>query len=145
MSHPVSEDLFLEDFELGYTVENRHVITDDIVHSFCALTGDYSPLHVDDEFAKASRFGRRLVHGMLTSAYITEIIGMKLPGRNGIYMNQSLAFRKPVYIGDEVTIRAEIMGIDQEKSRIRLATTCLARNETVVDGEALIFVPKRAN
>jgi len=143
MTYPTATDLFLDDFCLGQVAERRHVIEDADILTFAGITGDYSPLHVDDEFARRSRFGRRLAHGLLTSSFITGIIGMELPGRNGIYMSQTLRFRRPVFIGDEVLVRATMATIDEEKSRITLATSCLVDGEVVVDGEALIFVPRR--
>lgn len=143
MTHPQAGDYYLEDLSVGQVVEKRHVVTDADIHTFARLTGDYSPLHVDEGFAKRSRFGKRLAHGLLTSSFITGIIGMDLPARNGIYLGQTLSFRKPVFIDDEVVVRATVTAIDNEKSRIRLATVCFARGEVAVDGEALIFVPKR--
>ena len=143
MAYPTATDLYLDDFVPGQTAERRHVITDADILAFAGLTGDYSPLHVDDDFARRSRFGRRLAHGLLTASFITGIIGMDLPGRNGIYMSQNLRFRRPVFIGDAVLVRATLAAIDREKSRITLTTACLVNAETVVEGEALIFVPRR--
>ncbi len=142
-SQPASANFYLEDLSVGQTVERKHIITDDQIQAFARLTGDYSPLHVDDEFASTSRFGRRLAHGMLTASFITEIIGMKLPARNGIYMGQTLSFMKPVFIGDEVLYRATITHLDSEKCRIRLQTQCFVDDQLVLDGESLIFVPRR--
>ncbi|PWR21627.1 MaoC family dehydratase [Zavarzinia compransoris] len=143
MTYPIAGDLFLDDLHVGQTAERRHRITDDTIRTFAALTGDYSPLHVDEDFAAGSRFGRRLAHGLLTASFITEIIGMELPARNGIYMGQTLSFRKPVFIGDEVVVRASVAAIDEEKCRIRLTTLCLVDGQVVLEGEALIHVPKR--
>jgi Acyl dehydratase len=143
MAYPEAGDLYFEDLFLGRSAERRHVITDKDIQVFADLTGDYSPLHVDEEFAARSRFGRRLAHGLLTSSFITGILGMELPARNGIYMGQTLSFRKPVFIGDEVTVRVVVAERDEAKSRIRFATQCLVEDTVVVDGEALIFVPRR--
>lgn len=143
MTYPTASDLYLDDLHIGQMAERRHVVTDEDIHAFARLTGDYSPLHVDDAFARRSRFGRRLAHGLLTSSFITGIIGMDLPARNGIYMSQNLRFRRPVFIGDEVLVRATLTDLDYEKSRIKLATHCLVKDDVVVEGEALIFVPRR--
>ena len=143
MAYPQAGDLYFEDLWLGRSAERRRVISEKNIRVFCGLTGDYSPLHVDEDFATRSRFGRRLAHGLLTSSFITGIIGMELPARNGIYMGQTLSFLKPVFIGDELTVRASVAERDEEKSRIRLKTQCLVGETLVVDGAALIFVPRR--
>lgn len=143
MNYPEAGDLYFEDMHVGRSAERRHVITDRDIQVFADLTGDYSPLHVDEAFAQRSRFGRRLAHGLLSSSFITGIIGMELPARNGIYMGQTLSFRRPVFIGDELVVRASVASRDEDKSRIRLTTQCLVDDAIVVDGEALIFVPRR--
>jgi 3-hydroxybutyryl-CoA dehydratase len=140
---PEAGDNYLEDLYVGQTAERRHVVTDDDIQTFAKLTGDYSPLHVDDEFARKSRFGRRLAHGMLTSSFITGIIGMELPARHGIYMGQTLSFRKPVFIGDEIVVKAAVSSIDHEKCRIKLSTVCMVGDQVVLEGESLIYVPRR--
>ena len=80
---------------------------------------------------------------MLSAGYISAVIGTRLPGSGAIYLEQSLRFRRPVRIGDEVTARAEITAIDAERARVTLATTCMVAGKIVVDGEAMIMVPRR--
>jgi 3-hydroxybutyryl-CoA dehydratase len=143
MGTTIAENLYFEDLWIGRSAARRHVITEEDIRTFARLTGDYSPLHVDEEFAARSRFGRRLAHGLLSASFITGIIGMDLPARNGIYMQQTLTFRKPVFIGDELLVRATVAALDPEKSHMRLATQCLVAETVVVDGEALILVPRR--
>ena len=110
---------------------------------FAGLTGDNNPMHIDDEFASSTRFGGRIVHGLLTSSLLSSVIGMKLPGPGCIYMSQNLRFVKPVHIGDTVCARTTVVEVIAEKQRVRMATECLVRGEKVLDGEAVVWVPKK--
>ncbi|WP_148714172.1 MaoC family dehydratase [Chitinolyticbacter meiyuanensis] len=131
-----------EDLSVGLTAEYRKTLTETDVVLFAGLTGDNNPMHIDAEFAAETRFGERVVHGMLTASMLSSVIGMKLPGPGCIYMSQSLRFLKPVHIGETVTATAEVIELLPEKQRVRLKTTCSVRGEPVLDGEALIWVPK---
>ncbi len=134
---------FFEDIEVGMTADYRKTLTETDVVLFAGLTGDNNPMHIDDEFASATRFGGRIVHGLLTSSLLSSVIGMKLPGPGCIYMNQNLRFLKPVHIGETVTARTTVLEVFPEKQRVRMATECLVRGEKVLDGEATVWVPRR--
>lgn len=130
-----------DDYRVGDRVSATRRFTDDDVRRFAELSGDFNPLHLDPEAAARSRFGRRLVHGMLTASLFTRLIGMELPGRGAIYLQQSLRFSAPVFIGDEVEAVVEVSAIDRPRRRMTLATTCRnERGETVISGEALVLV-----
>ena len=135
--------LFLEDLSIGQSAElTRTVQTDDLV-AFAAVTGDDNPVHLDEVFAKTTSFGGRIAHGMLSAGYISAVIGTKLPGAGAIYLEQTLRFRRPVRIGDEVVARAEITAIDIDRARVTLATVCRVSGKAVVEGEATIMVSRR--
>jgi len=131
-----------EDLTVGLTAEYRKTLTETDVVLFAGLTGDNNPMHIDAEFAAETRFGERVVHGMLTASMLSSVIGMKLPGPGCIYMSQSLRFLKPVHIGETVTATAKVLELIADKQRVRLQTTCSVRGEPVLDGEALIWVPR---
>jgi 3-hydroxybutyryl-CoA dehydratase len=131
--------------EVGLHATRTRTVTDTDVVLFATVTGDTNPVHLDDDFAGASRFGRRIAHGMLSGGFISAIIAAELPGPGSIYLSQSLRFLRPVFIGDTVTTRVEIVELIEGKRRIRLATTVRNdRDELVVDGEAVILLPKEA-
>jgi 3-hydroxybutyryl-CoA dehydratase len=135
--------LFLEDLSVGQSAELiRTVQAEDLV-AFATVTGDDNPVHLDEDFAKTTSFGGRIAHGMLSAGYISAVIGTKLPGSGAIYLEQTLRFRRPVRIGDEVTARAEVIAIDAERARVTLVTTCRVAGKVVVEGEATIMVPRR--
>ena len=133
----------LEGFQVGDRVSARRRFEDEDVRRFAELSGDFNELHLDDAAAARSRFGRRLVHGMLTASLFTRLIGMDLPGRGTIYMSQSLRFTRPVFIGDEVEAVVEVSAIDPARRRLTLSTICRnERGEDVIVGEALVMLDR---
>lgn len=128
-------------FAPGQTASLTKTISEEDVAAFARLTGDFNPLHTDDAFARLSRFGDRVAHGMLTAGVISAVLGMHLPGPGGIYVSQSLRFRRPVRIGDTVTATAEVVSFDAGRRRLTVHTTCAnQRGEVVLDGEAVLLV-----
>ncbi len=131
------------DLEIGQAAEVVHTITEEDIKTFGDLSGDYNPLHFDEEWAKTTMFGGRIAHGILTASYISAAIGMNLPGPGTIYMSQSMKFMGPVHIGDTVTARVEVIHKNDEKKRVTLKTTCTNQNgDLVLDGEALVKLMK---
>jgi len=128
-----------QDIKIGDSAESEHTFTEQDIQTFGDLSGDYNPLHFNDEWAKQTMFGGRIAHGILTAALISNVIGMKLPGTGTIYLSQQMRFRKPVKINDRITARVEVVEKDDAKERITLRTTCTNQDEAVVlDGEALV-------
>ncbi len=111
--------IYIEDIRIGMSAEYRKTLTETDVVWFAGLTGDNNPMHIDDEFASSTRFGGRIVHGLLTSSLLSSVIGMKLPGPGCIYMSQNLRFLKPVHNGESVTARTTVLEVFPEKQRVR--------------------------
>ena len=132
-----------DDLEIGMSAEITKVTADNDIRAFAALTGDDNPVHLDEDFAKTTRFGGRIAHGMLTASLISAVIGTRLPGPGCIYVEQVLRFKAPVRIGDEVTARVTVSGLIAEKKFVRLETLCLVGGKTVLEGEATVYVPAR--
>ncbi|CCU84343.1 MULTISPECIES: MaoC family dehydratase [Mesotoga] len=129
-----------EDFFVGQNFSTRRRITTEMVDSFANLTGDRNPVHTDEEFARKSRFGRRIAHGMLSVGIISAILGNEFPGPGSIYMKQEVRFLKPIFLEEEVLITIEILEIKVEKKRLSVRTTVEKNNgELAVDGEALLL------
>lgn len=135
--------LFLEDLSVGQSAELTMTVTEQGIESFAEVTGDNNPVHLDEAYAAGTPFKTRIAHGMLSAGYISAVIGTKLPGPGAIYISQALRFKRPVKIGDEVTAKATITAIDQEKARVTLDTVCTVADKPVVEGEAVIMVPRR--
>lgn len=135
--------LFLEDLSVGQSAELARVVAASDLEAFAAVTGDDNPVHLDETFAVTTSFGGRIAHGMLSAGYISAVIGTRLPGPGAIYISQTLRFRRPVRIGDTVTTRVEITGIDEARGRVTLKTVCTVGGKVVVEGEAEIMAPRR--
>ncbi len=136
-------ELAFEDLQLGWAAETvRHVEAADI-DAFAKVSGDYNPIHVDEEFAATTVFKSRIAHGMLSGAYISALMASRLPGKGSVYLSQSLRFLRPVRIGDDVTVRIEVVELDEKKAHATLKTTCKLGRKMAVDGEATVMVPRR--
>jgi len=130
---------------VGQRASAVRTVTDTDVVMFAAVTGDLNPVHVDAEHAAASRFGGRIAHGMFAGGLVSAVMASQLPGPGAIYLSQSLRFVRPVRIGDVITVRVEVLERFETRRRIRVATVCTnQRDETVVDGEAMLMIPTDA-
>jgi 3-hydroxybutyryl-CoA dehydratase len=128
-------------FNLGDNASISKTITDADIHAFAEVTGDHNPLHLDDEYAAKTRFGRRIAHGMLCASLISAVLANELPGAGSVYLSQTLKFVKPVFPGDTVTARVTVIGIRDDKPIMKLETVCLnQRDEPVLQGEATVLV-----
>jgi 3-hydroxybutyryl-CoA dehydratase len=134
----------LEDLEIGQTAELSRTVTARDIDGFAAVTGDTNPVHLDEAYAAATAFKGRIAHGMLSAGYISAVLGTRLPGPGAIYVSQALNFRRPVRIGDEVTAEVKVTAIDAARGRVTFATQCVVAGKTVVEGEAVVIVPRRA-
>ena len=138
------QGLNFEDLSVGQSAEMTHVVTAAVIDAFAAVSGDTNPVHLDEAYASQTQFQGRIAHGMLSAAYISAVLGTRLPGPGAIYLNQSLRFRRPVRIGDEVTARVTVEALDERRGQATLATVCLVGGKAVVEGEATIMVPRRS-
>ena len=134
---------YLEDLHVGQTAERRRRVREADIAAFAAVTGDDNPLHLDEAYAATTSFKGRIAHGMLSAGYISAVLGTQLPGPGAIYVSQSLNFRRPVRIGDEVTAEVKVAAIDAARGRVTLETACVVAGKTVVEGEAVVMVPRR--
>jgi len=128
-------------FKPGDTASLSKTIGDDDIRAFANASGDHNPLHLDEEFARQTRFGKRIAHGMLSASLISAVLANDLPGQGSIYLGQSLQFVAPVFPGDTVTARVTVTSIREDKPIIKLETVCTnQRDEVVVRGEATVLV-----
>jgi 3-hydroxybutyryl-CoA dehydratase len=132
-----------EDMDIGMAHETVHEITEDDIQKFAEVSGDYNPLHMDDEFAKTTIFGQRIAHGALTASYISGILGNNLPGPGAIFTGLSMRFRRPVFIGDTVTVRAEVSEKKDRGNQVTLKVACMVDGKRVITGEAQVVAQRR--
>jgi len=129
------------ELKIGDSFSNRRQITDQLIRSFADLSGDYNPIHLDDEFAKTTRFGRRIAHGMLSGAFISAVLGYEFEARKIVYLSQTMRFVAPVYIDDTITTTATITKIREEKGVVVMETRCTNQTgEVTLRGEAVVMI-----
>lgn len=125
---------------LGTRATITRTITDNDVTQFAEITGDDNPVHLDEQYAATTRFGQRIVHGILTAGLISAVIGTQLPGLGAIYLSQQLKFLAPVHRGDTITASAEVIASRPDKRILTLRTQCVNQDGVVViDGEAVVM------
>ena len=131
----------IDDIYIGQVYEVKRVVTDEMVKLFDEATGDKNPVHLDEEYAKNTIFGGRIAHGILSLGIISSVLGMEFPGAGTIYLMQNAKFKRPVYIGEEVTVKLIVKEIDREKRRVLLETYVVKENgENAIEGEALVKI-----
>jgi len=130
------DDIFIGQQE-SFTIN----ITESMVEKFSNLSGDLNPLHMDNKFAESSSFNKRIVHGMLLASFFSQLIGMKLPGKNALYFSQTLNFRSPCYIDDQIEVVGEVIEKSDSTQIITVSTTIFNKSKTcLIDGIAKIIV-----
>ena len=130
---------------VGQTAERSLTVTAESVRTFAALTGDYNPLHFDEAFAAGTRFGRLVAQGGLTTGILHALVAMDLPGPGTVFLSQSWKFTAPVYIGDTITAKAEVMSVHATKpvTQLRIVVT-RGDGEVVLEGEAWCYTLRPA-
>jgi acyl dehydratase len=132
----------ISQIETGESCECSFRVTADRVRKFADATGDHNPLHTDEDFARRSIFKRPVAHGMLSAGLVSGVLGTRFPGIGTIYLSQSMQFRRPVFIGDELTVRLTVLEKISAKNQIRIETLCVNQEgKAVLTGEALVIPP----
>ena len=117
---------------LGDSFETMEKITNSMINDFAKLSGDKNPIHLNDDYAKKTPFGKRVAHGMLIGSLISKVLGMDYPGNGTIYLSQELKFISPVYIDDVIKIIVEVIQIKSKKNILKLKTNCTNEKETLL-------------
>lgn len=129
-------------YYVGQCAEFAKTFYENDVYLFAGISGDFNPLHLDEEAAKNSIFRRRVIHGALLNALVSTALGMYLPGEGTIYISQDSCFKRPVFIGDTVTVKVKISEIDK-RNRARMSTNIFnQRGEIVLEGTAYVALPQ---
>ena len=140
MTEKASEISF-DDISIGQKESFSKKITESMLDEFSKFSGDLNPLHMDDEFAGSSTFGKRIVHGMLLASFFSQLIGMRLPGKNALYFSQTLNFRSPCYINDEIQVEGKVTEKSNSTRIITISTSIFNKSGTcLIDGIAKVIV-----
>jgi 3-hydroxybutyryl-CoA dehydratase len=131
-----------DELPIGKKATYTRTVTEQDIALFAVVSGDVNPLHLDAEFAKGTMFGERIAHGMMTGAIVSAALVMALTGPGAIYRSQSLRFRRPVKIGDVITVHLEITERNEDKKVLTIDCNCINQNgESVALGVAEIVAP----
>jgi 3-hydroxybutyryl-CoA dehydratase len=134
---------FFEDLEVGMQACHEKTVSEGDIASFAEVSGDFNPVHMDEDYASGTFFKSRIAHGMLTASFISTVLGTRLPGHGSIYLSQTLRFLAPVRIGDTVRALVRVVSLDMARRRAQFACFCEVNGKIVVEGEATVFVPSR--
>lgn len=138
-----TQGYYLEDLSVGMSAERKMIVTAEKIDTFAELSQDFNPIHMDEEFAKTTAFGGRIAHGALSASLISAVLGNDIPGPGAIFVELNLRFRKPAFIGDEITARAEVVEIKERMGRVKMKVTCQINGKTIIRGDAGVMVMKR--
>ena len=140
MSEDLSE-LTFDQITIGLTKEFHVVITQSLVDDFAKISGDFSPLHMNEEYAKSTKFKGRVVHGMLLASFLSRMVGMYIPGKHALYTSQSLEFPHPCFIDDEITVSSVVIDKSQSTKIIKIESKITnKKNEILLNGVGRIIV-----
>ena len=140
--HPTG-GYILDELSVGMVAEKPVTITEERIQRFAEASDDFNPVHMDEAFAAKTAYRGRIAHGLLSASFGSAVVGTILPGAGAIYLSQTLAFHKPVRIGDVVIARITVASIDEVSARVVLTCTGYVGDDLVMDGEATVRVPRR--
>ena len=143
MTVETGKTYYFEDLQLGMEASVTTVVTMEDIETFASVSGDRNPVHLNPEYAATTIFKQVIAHGLLTASYISTVFGMKMPGPGAIYVSQSLNFKAPVKVGDEVVAKVVVVDLMPAKNRARFDCFCTVKGKVVLDGEAIMMVPTR--
>jgi 3-hydroxybutyryl-CoA dehydratase len=138
------ESYCIEDLTIGQSASYTRTITEGDVQQFGAVSGDLNPLHFDEDYAKTTIFGGRIAHGMLSLSFLSTVLGTRLPGAGCIFLGATVRFKAPVRIGDTVVATCTVRDINAAKGRVIFDCVCKVGETAVIEGEAMVKVPSRA-
>lgn len=130
-------------FTVGSTGSVTRVLSDEVVQQFAQLSGDTQPLHLDDNYARQTRFGRRIAHGALLVGMVSAVLGVEMADSDFtvIFLGLDVSFTQPVFIGDTVTVKCEVTNVREDKPIATVAIQCeRGDGETVMSGNAVVYI-----
>lgn len=109
---------------VGFSAESSQVVTAEDVDLLGKISGDYNPLHFDEEYIAKTPFKRRIAHGLFCQGLISKVIGMDMPGKGSVFISEEIKYLSPVYIGDTITARVEMSRIWVDTRQIEVSFNC---------------------
>lgn len=130
-----------DEIKVGLIHNFEVIIDEELIKKFANISGDFNPLHMDEQYAKETKFGKRVVHGMLLASFFSRLVGMYLPGKNALYFSQNLNFVEPCFIGDKIIVQGEIMDKSEATKIIKLKTSIKNKEgKLLVEGTSQVII-----
>ena len=130
-----------DSINVGINHEFKITVTEKLVSDFSVISGDFNPLHMDENYATKTKFKKRICHGMLLASFLSRLVGMYLPGKNALYFSQILNFVSPCFINDIITVKGEIIDKNYATKIITVKTSIVnEKNELILNGEAKVMI-----
>jgi|TARA_B110000263_G_C15076013_1_gene404081 acyl dehydratase len=120
------------------TFSFTRTVTKKDVSAFATLSGDFNPLHVDDNFGKNSKFGKNVVHGMLTASLLSTLVGMYCPGERCLYLGQTLQFKMPLFYDETVDVKGTVISKVNAFKMLKIKTEIYRGKDLILTGEAQV-------
>ena len=121
-----------DEIDIGLTKEFQITITESMVNNFANISGDFSPIHIDEEYAKSTSFGKRVAHGMLLASFLSRVDGMYLPGKHALYFSQNLEFHNPCFINDKIKISSKVIDKSESTKIIKIESKITNQNDKML-------------
>lgn len=138
----IISNLTINEIKVGTKATYSKTCSADDVRDFAKISGDVNPVHLDEEYASNTQFGRCIAHGMYTAALVSATVALKLPGPGSIYLGQDMKFRAPVFIGDTITVEMEVESVREDKPIVGLKFSCSnQQGKVVATGTAVVLAP----
>lgn len=128
------------DLHVGQKTVRTMTLTTGQVKAYAELTGDYNPLHFDEDFTSRTKFKNLVVQGGLTTGLLHALVAMDMPGPGTVFLSQNWKFTAPVFIGDTISAEAEVLSVHATKPVTQLRVTVTRQDgEVVLEGEAWCY------
>ena len=121
-----------DEIDIGLTKEFQITITESMVNNFANISGDFSPIHIDEEYAKSTSFGKRVAHGMLLASFLSRVDGMYLPGKHALYFSQNLEFHNPCFINDKIKISSIVVDKSESTKILKIESKITNQNDKLL-------------
>jgi len=121
-----------DEINIGLTKEFQITITESMVNNFANVSGDFSPIHIDEEYAKTTSFGKRVAHGMLLASFLSRVDGMYLPGKHALYFSQNLEFHNPCFINDKIKISSIVIDKSESTKILKIESKITNQNDKLL-------------
>tara|TARA_X000000950_G_scaffold186556_1_gene225801 strand:- start:84 stop:494 length:411 start_codon:yes stop_codon:yes gene_type:complete len=131
----------IKDIKVGDSAEITKIMTIEMVTLFAGISEDFNPVHLEADYASKSRYKAQIIHGLMATSLFSGLFGTKLPGEGCVYKSQNIRFKRPIYVGDEVIARVEVIEVNLKKKVVSFKTRCFVNGKAMIDGESEIFIP----